>query len=182
MVQLGLNDVVRFRRSSATGEREIQMYMYDLWVSKCQCMCSMVGRSCVGWCGVEFGCTKPRWEAQASHGPLRGAQWLKTIGISVKWCDMCMCRSLSVRRALLQRWKKRSCRKKGRERRIVGWGGGRTKALAGDKDSNCNSTSYSGSEAGFLRQEYRKFHAHKNKKNMYYMRLKWTQSLFQWLV
>lgn len=131
------------------GEGEIQMYMYDLWVPKCQCMRGMVCRSCVGWCGVEFGCTRPCWEAQATHGPLRGAHWLKTIGISVKWCDMCMSRSLSVRGALLQGWKRKDCMKKGRERRTVGWGGGTTKALVEDRDSNCNSLNYAGWEAGF---------------------------------
>lgn len=61
-------------------------------------------------------CRSPCWVMQTANRPLWGAQWLKTIGIWMNWCDVCINSCLSVGRRL-QRWKtgKNGQRKGGKE-------------------------------------------------------------------
>lgn len=86
-----------------------------------------------------FACRGPRWAIQTTNRPLWGAQWLKTIGIWMNWCDMCINSCLSVG-SRVWRWKKE--KKWTKKRREWGWGGGARQSLGKSNQSKCNSLSF----------------------------------------
>lgn len=96
MVQFGLNNMWwDLDRKQCVG---VNTQKRDVHA---QCTSLRIGvrvRHCVWGLGLRLLMWSHAEKTQAAHGPLRGAYWVKTIGISMNWCDMCICSCFSVRR------------------------------------------------------------------------------------